>query len=175
MVWRCKEELNISSENELIELMNLYGKKNLIELPDIKDRSDITEGDVTSVQEDDTELSIKGSKTHNLLDNAYKKDGVREVLLEENFNISKTNKATFYLDLKPTSRGDGTVSYQSGQDVRADGRSPIETFIINGYEHASSYDNADVQLNTIYCIANIVDMIKKSSAAEVCKSEINSP
>ena len=56
--------------------------------------------------------------------------------------------------------------------MRADGRSPIETFIINGYEHASSYDNADVQLNTIYCIANIVDMIKKSSALEGCDSKI---
>jgi len=175
VVWRCKEELNISSENELIELMNLYGKKNLIELPDIKDRSDIKEDDVTPVPEDDAELSIKGSKIHNLLDNAYKKDGIREVLLDEKSKISKTNKATFYLDIKPTSKGDGTVCYQSGQDVRADGRSPIETFIINGYEHASSYDNADVQLNTIYCIANIVDIMKQASAAEVCKSEINRP
>ena len=96
-------------------------------------------------------------------------------MLDEKSKISKTNKATFYLDIKPTSKGDGTVCYQSGQDVRADGRSPIETFIINGYEHASSYDNAHVQLNTIYCIANIVDIMKQASAAEVCKSEINRP
>lgn len=171
VVWRCKEELNISSANELIELISLYGKKNLIEFPDIKDRSDIKEDDVTNTQEDDADLEIAGSKSHNLHNNAYKKDGIREVLLDEKFKISKTNKATFYLDLKPTSRGDGTVSYQSGQDVREDTRALKETFIINGYEHASSYDHADVQLNTIYCIANIVDIIKQTSAEEVCENE----
>ncbi|MRT39595.1 hypothetical protein GJV03_20760 [Acinetobacter sp. RIT698] len=162
VVWRCKEVLNIRSENELIELISLYGKKKLIEFPDIKDRSDIKEGDINSIPENDADLTIKGTKMHNLQDNAYKEDGVREILLDEKSRISKTNKATFYLDLKPTSRGDGTVCYQSGQDVRASTRTPKETFVINGYEHSASYDNADVQLNTIYCIANIVDIIKKS-------------
>ncbi|WP_434277242.1 lipase family alpha/beta hydrolase [Acinetobacter sp. CE-15] len=171
VVWRCKEELNISSENELIELMSLYGKKKLIQFPDIKDRSDIKEADPNNPPENDADLSIKGSKTHNLQDNAYKEDGVREILLDEKSKISKTNKATFYLDLKPTSKGDGTVCYQSGQDVRADGRSPIETFIINGYEHAKSYDDKHVQLNTIYCIANIIDIIKQTSTSEKCESE----
>ena len=75
--------------------MSLYGKKNLIELPDIKDRSDIKEDDVTRVQEDDAELSIKGSKIHNLLDNAYKKDGIREVLLDEKSKILKPIKPRF--------------------------------------------------------------------------------
>lgn len=163
VVWRCKEVLNISSEQELIELMGLYGKKNLIELPNINDRSHIKEDDVDIV-EDDADLTIDGSKAHNLNDNPYKKDGVREILLDEKSRISKTNKATFYLDIKPTSRGDGTVCYQSGQDVRANNRTPKETFIINGYEHSGSYDNEDVQLNTIYCIANIVDIMKKSAA-----------
>ncbi|MDO3664151.1 esterase/lipase family protein [Acinetobacter higginsii] len=159
VVWRCKEVLNIRSEAELIELMSLYGKK--IGLPNIKDRSNATESDETNLLEDEMNLAIDGSKMHNLNVNAYKEDGVREILLDEKSNISKTNKATFYLDLKPTSRGDGTVCYQSGQDVRADSRTPKETFVINGYEHSGSYDNADVQLNTIYCIANIVDTIKK--------------
>ncbi|USA52445.1 hypothetical protein NDN13_13335 [Acinetobacter sp. C32I] len=159
VVWRCKEVLNIRSEAELIELMSLYGKK--IGLPNIKDRSNATESDETNLLEDEMNLAIDGSKMHNLNVNAYKEDGVREILLDQKSNISKTNKATFYLDLKPTSRGDGTVCYQSGQDVRADSRTPKETFVINGYEHSGSYDNADVQLNTIYCIANIVDTIKK--------------
>ncbi len=162
VVWRCKEVLNIRSEAELIELMSLYGKKNLIELPNINDRSNMTEDDKTSSSENDADLTISGLKSHNLNDNAYKEDGIREVLLDEKSMISKTNKATFYLDLKPTSVGDGTVCYQSGQDVRANTRTPKETFVINGYEHAGSYDNADVQLNTIYCIANIVDTIKKN-------------
>ncbi|MFW2150694.1 esterase/lipase family protein [Acinetobacter gyllenbergii] len=159
VVWRCKEVLNIRSEAELIELMSLYGKK--IGLPNIKDRSNATESDETNLLEDEMNLAIDGSKTHNLNTNAYKEDGVREILLDEKSNISKTNKATFYLDLKPTSQGDGTVCYQSGQDVRASTRTPKETFVINGYEHSGSYDNAHVQLNTIYCIANIVDSIKK--------------
>ncbi|WP_089606274.1 esterase/lipase family protein [Acinetobacter piscicola] len=163
VVWRCQEVLNISSEQELIELMDLYGKKNLIELPNINDRSHIKEDDV-DVVEDDAVLTIEGSKSHNLNDNAYKKDGVREILLDEKSRISKTNKATFCLDIKPTSLGDGTVCYQSGQDVRASTRTPKETFMINGYEHSGSYDNEDVQLNTIYCIANIVDIMKKSTA-----------
>ena len=162
VVWRCKEVLNISSEAELIELINLYGKKNLIELPNTTDYSNIKEEDAEKISENDADLKIDGSKSHNLNANAYKEDGVREILLDEKSMISKTNKATFYLDLKPTSRGDGTVCYQSGQDVGASTRSPKETFIINGYEHSGSYDNADVQLNTIYCIANIVDTIKKN-------------
>ena len=162
VVWRCKEVLNISSEAELIELINLYGKKNLIELPNTTDYSNIKEEDAENIPENDADLKINGSKSHNLNANAYKEDGVREILLDEKSMISKTNKATFYLDLKPTSRGDGTVCYQSGQDIRASTRNPKETFIINGYEHSGSYDNADVQLNTIYCIANIVDTIKKN-------------
>lgn len=181
VVWRCQEVLNISSEQELIELMELYGKKNLIELPDIvKERktaqsentdkqADDSSGqeDNSSGQEDDTNVTVQGSKAHNLNENAYKKDGVREILLDEKSRISKTNKATFCLDIKPTSRGDGTVSYQSGQDVRANTRTPKATFMINGYEHSGSYDHEDVQLNTIYCIANIVDLMKKS--AQDCK------
>lgn len=163
VVWRCKEVLNISSEDELVELMNLYGKKNLVELPNITDRSDSKEDDETPLSANDADLKIDGSKSHNLNANAYKEDGVREILLDEKSKISATHKATFYLDLKPTSRGDGTVCYQSGQDVRADGRKPIETFVINGYEHSGSYDNDDVQLNTIYCIANIVDRLKNTS------------
>lgn len=161
VVWRCKEVLNISSEAELIELMSLYGKKNLIELPNINERSNVKEEEETNLQNDDVDLIIDGSKSHNLNANAYKKDGVREILLDEKSKISKTNKATFHLDIKPTSRGDGTVCYQSGQDVRANKRTPKGAFIINGYEHSGSYDNADIQLNTIYCIANIVDIMKK--------------
>lgn len=162
VVWRCKEVLNISSEAELIELMSLYGKKKSIDLPNINDYSDIKEEDAEKIPENDADLKIDGSKSHNLNANAYKEDGVREILLDEKSMISKTNKATFYLDLKPTSPGDGTVCYQSGQDVRANTRALKETFVINGYEHSGSYDNADVQLNTIYCIANIVDIIKKN-------------
>ena len=171
VMWRCQEVLNISSEQELIELVSLYGKKNLIELPDIVKERKVTEKedidqleDDLSGQEDDTNVTVKGSKAHNLNENAYKKDGVREILLDEKSRISKTNKATFCLDIKPTSLGDGTVCYQSGQDVRASTRTPKETFMINGYEHSGSYDHEDVQLNTIYCIANIVDLMKKSTA-----------
>lgn len=156
VVWRCKEVLNISSEAELIELMSLYGKKNLIEIPNIEYQDNLKEKSDKNQQEQAYNLKIDSK----LNVNAYKEDGVREILLDEKLRISKTNKATFYLDLKPTSVGDGTVCYQSGQDVRADTRTPKNTFIINGYEHSGSYDNADVQLNTIYCIANIVDVIK---------------
>ncbi|RSZ26440.1 lipase family alpha/beta hydrolase [Acinetobacter bereziniae] len=174
VVWRCKEELNISSEQELIELMDLYGKQEHIEFPNIQDRSSVKAEDQGNLQEDDADLIIEGSKTHNLHNNAYKKDGVRQVLLDEKFKISKTNKATFYLDLKPTSKGDGTVCYQSGEDVRTNEQALKGTFIINGYEHASSFDNADVQLNTLYCIANIVDIIHKASLAEACESKTES-
>ena len=93
-------------------------------------------------------------------------------MLDEKSRIFKTNKATFYLDIKSTSRGDGTVCYQSGQDVWANNRIPKETFIINGYEHSVSYENEDVQLNTIYCIANIVDIISKAAVWESCKNEV---
>ncbi|WP_335991014.1 hypothetical protein [Acinetobacter bereziniae] len=113
VVWRCKEVLNITSEEELIELMSLYGKKQIVEFPNIKDRTDINAAESNQIDENEL-VKIDGTKAHNLQDNAYKKDGVREILLDEKFKISKTNKATFYLDLKPTCAGDGTVSYQSG-------------------------------------------------------------
>ena len=172
MVWRCKEVLNITSENELIELMNLYGTT--IKIPNIIDKTKSeskdeapTEDDVDYPQEDDSDIEVGAPESHNIYvinenKSAYKRDGVRQIILDKEKKISKTGKATFYLDLKPTSPGDGTVCYQSGQDVRANTRSPKETFIINGYEHSGSYDNPDVQLNTIYCIANIVDIIKKN-------------
>ncbi|OTG84125.1 hypothetical protein B9T31_13280 [Acinetobacter sp. ANC 4558] len=159
VVWRCKETLNIKSENELIELMNLYGKKKLIQLPNIQPQT--KERDETQFEKNETDVIVKDSKTYNLNDNAYKKDGVREIILDEKSGISKTHKATFYLDIKPTSPGDGTVCYQSGQDVKAVNRNLKNTFIINGYEHASSYDNDDVQLNTLYCIAKIFSEMKK--------------
>jgi pimeloyl-ACP methyl ester carboxylesterase len=170
VVWRCKEVLNITSEEELIELMSLYGKKQIIEFPNIKDRTDINAAETNQIDENES-VKIDGTKAHNLQDNAYKKDGVREILLDEKFKISKTNKATFYLDLKPTCAGDGTVSYQSGQDVRAEGRSPKETFIINGYEHSKSFENKHVQLNTIYCIAHIVNILKLGAEAEQCNKQ----
>lgn len=67
--------------------------------------------------------------------------------------------AIFELQIKLRAPGDGTVCYQSGEDVRAKNRNLEKTFIINGYEHSSSYSHMDVQLNTIYCIASIVDKI----------------
>ena len=151
VVWRCKEILNISSENELIELMNLYGKEKSSTIT-VGPLEEQIEGSSEWRKIDEEPISVKRK-----LDlNAYKKDGVREILLDEKTNISATNKATFYLEIKPTSPGDGTVCYQSGQDVRANNRNLRNTFIINGYEHSGSYDNEDVQLNTLYCIAKIL-------------------
>lgn len=156
VVWRCKEILNISSENELIELMNLYGKEKSFSIttaPLEKQKESSSEWEIS----DEKPISVKRTVDSN----AYKKDGVREVIFNENTNISVTNKATFYLDIKPTSLGDGTVCYQSGQDVRANNRNLRNTFIINGYEHSGSYDNEDVQLNTLYCIAKIFSEVDK--------------
>lgn len=180
VVWRCKEKLNISSEEELIELIEHYGKKSSITVGPLtqggNDKFCAEEGSPLEAAsasqfcldetEDVTEKEDERYTTTNPVQkNAYKEDGVREVRFDEKFKISKNNKATFYLDIKPTSKGDGTVCYQSGQDVRANGRSPIETFEINGYEHSGSYDNADVQLNTIYCITKIVDIMKKGTTS----------
>lgn len=146
VVWRCKEQLNISSEQELIELMGLYAKQ--------AQQADHREQNLQDENNNDPLTAQVQSKQ-----NAYKKDGVREIILDDNSKISKSNKATFHLDIKPTSPGDGTVCYQSGQDVRAGSRSLKNSFVINGYEHSGSYDNELVQLNTIYCIAKIVEGI----------------
>lgn len=154
VVWRCKEVLNIRSEQELIELIHLYGGNNLTQ---------------STAQQKQTAQPTT-DHAHN---NAYKKDGVREIRLDEKYNISATHKATFYLDIKPTSAGDGTVCYQSGQDIQTQGRLPKALFKINGYEHAGSYDNPYVQLNTLYCIAKIIDSIHQTSqqdAATSCKT-----
>lgn len=154
VVWRCKDELNIHSEHELIELINLYGKQ-------------------TPVNSPNPDNTHKDHPIY-LNKNAYKQDGVREILFDEKHNISKNHKATFYLDLKPTANGDGTVCYQSGQDIQAKGRTPKASFMINGYDHAGSYDHQSVQLNTLYCIASIVDSIQQNTqtdAATECKTK----
>lgn len=59
--------------------------------------------------------------------------------------------------IKPIYPGDGTVCYQSGEDVRAANRKLKQTYIINGYEHSESYSHSDVQLNSIYCIAQVLN------------------
>lgn len=71
----------------------------------------------------------------------------------------KKKQVTFTLDIEPRSAGDGTVCFQSGQDVRAENRQLLETFEINGFEHAASYNHPDVQLNTIYCVSKLLHQL----------------
>lgn len=161
VVWRCEEQLNICSEHELIELMGLYGTEKPTEYSDATDPDQSEKQVASQFQANQVSFDAQKEKITSK-NNAYKKDGIREIILAAHTKISKTNTATFHLDIKPSSAGDGTVCYQSGQDVRAAKRALKNSFVINGYEHSASYDHELVQLNTIYCIAHIVDSLKKA-------------
>jgi len=103
--------------------------------------------------------------TYTMKENQYTySDGDRCVIYQKN----PEKYVVFNLQIKLRSPGDGTVCYQSGEDVRAENRKLIQTFIINGYEHSASYANKDVQLNTIYCIANLIDILIKDSELGEC-------
>lgn len=83
-------------------------------------------------------------------------DRLRKVSYVQN-GVKK--QATFTLEIELRSPGDGTVCFQSGQDVRATNRKLIETFQINGFEHSASYNHPDVQLNTIYCVSKLLNQL----------------
>lgn len=81
----------------------------------------------------------------------------------------QTHYATFTLQVKLKTPGDGTVCFQSGQDVRGETRKLLNTFVINGYEHSASYSNKDVQLNTLYCVSKLIDEMVDDSEVGTCE------
>ena len=78
-------------------------------------------------------------------------DGLRTVTTE------KGEKISFLLRVKPTSSGDGTVCHESGADVK---RAKIKNyFVMKGFEHSASYANKEVQINTLYNIAKVMEKL----------------
>ncbi len=141
VTWTCHDKLNISTEDELINLVEKYGVNQKIPATD-----DASEG-ANSAETQSRFVIVQNDENE--------QDGVREVIFDEQYQISKNNKATFKVEIHPTSPGDGTVCYQSGADTRAEGRNLKQTFVINGYDHASNYAHKDSQRCTLYCIAKI--------------------
>lgn len=57
--------------------------------------------------------------------------------------------------MKPTSDGDGTVCHESGADVQ---KANIKNYyVMKGIEHSASYGDKEVQLNTLYNIAKVME------------------
>lgn len=86
---------------------------------------------------------------------------------------SQTNREIhFQIRIKPTSNGDGTVCVESALDIRREGIHLKQTYAINGYGHAASYDHVDVQRNTLYCIAKV--LLNTTSGGKSRSSSIHS-
>ena len=67
------------------------------------------------------------------------------------------NIITFNIRVMPTSAGDGTVCGESGADVERRGLKQV--FVMQGLDHAASYDNKNVHRSTIYSIAKIMEQL----------------
>lgn len=160
VTWTCNDKLNISTEDELIHLVEKYGAStpkqptNTVAQQD-PERQDTGALDVSDISESNQNGDNLTESKNKLYANSYISDGFREIIFDEKYSINKNNRAVFSVEIKPISPGDGTVCYQSGQDTRAEGRNLKQTFVINGYDHATNYDHIDVKNCTLYCIAKI--------------------
>ncbi|WP_052500234.1 MULTISPECIES: esterase/lipase family protein [Acinetobacter] len=88
--------------------------------------------------------------------NLFAEDGERKIKRRQGEDV------IFKLHIAPnpkTGAGDGTVCHQSGADVQRDITKQV--FVINGYDHASSYKDQQVLANTLYSIAKIVSLEAK--------------
>ncbi|MCH4245202.1 lipase family alpha/beta hydrolase [Acinetobacter gerneri] len=137
-----KEQVMIVSPEELLTLGSTANNAEIANDPFEYSNEETTQSNIEGIQPE-TE--------YNASENPYKDNGVRMAQYGNNQTV------TFKIVEDPQSPGDGTVCYQSGEDVRAEGRALKQTFLINGYDHSENYNHPDVQLNTIYCIAKIID------------------
>lgn len=99
----------------------------------------------------------------------FQEDGKRFIK-----DIRSNTNVGFSIRVKATSVGDGTVCAESARDVRREreGVKLKQTYAINGYDHAGSYNNIEVQRNTLYCISKVLlNILDQSKSDEANKPE----
>lgn len=144
VTWTSETRMNVNSENDLL----LFNGTN----------DPIPEGKkhFTPIAEGKNSTKPPVNKNYKWL---FSKDGKRYISDGKNdINGNFSKKICFNIAIKPTSNGDGTVCSESAKDVTRErkGVKLKQTFAINGYSHADSYNHIDVQQNTLYCIAKVL-------------------
>lgn len=167
VLWETKQKIDIKNEKDLID----YIGKSINSIQDERpktsekqkyesyDEGQIALGGPVRIKNDENKM--KEEKNMGRLETIvvqveesqdwFTADGLRTVTTE------KGEKISFLLRVKPTSSGDGTVCHESGADVK---RAKIKNyFVMKGFEHSASYANKEVQINTLYNIAKVMEKL----------------
>lgn len=133
--WTSNSPLNVKNKTDLI----MFNGKNKGTSKGLLNYTKNEKAGPTSIEKEENKKIL------------FSADGKRFII-----DSQTNNEICFQVRIKPTSKGDGTVCSESALDVRRDGVNLKQTYAINGYSHASSYDHIDVQRNTLYCIAKVL-------------------
>lgn len=138
VVWETEQRLDIKNEDDLIHYTGLASTKEKVKVDP-----------VTGVR------NLPELELHPWSKKLFAEDGERRISMKSGRDV------IFKLNIKPnpkTGFGDGTVCYQSAEDVKRETAKQI--FIINGYEHSASYGNEEVLKSVLYSVAKIIKPAK---------------
>lgn len=143
VIWETEDRIDVQNEEELI---NYCGN-------DIDRTKKVTYDPTTGIHTIPT-ISINANWDSSL----FHKNGERRI------KRPKKSDVIFKLHVAPTVQGsgDGTVCHQSASDVCREHVKQV--FVINGYDHANSYNNDQVQSNVLYSIGKILKELKSTKA-----------
>ncbi|MEG2505503.1 MAG: hypothetical protein RSB44_12550 [Carnobacterium sp.] len=158
ILWSTEQILPIETEEDLIEYRG-YRINNEENEPDTEEimtqeenqnhTSSNAEEPVAGVIE--LEPIVVTGQRHNGFEHLFDRDDFRTI------EDTEGNRVTFNMRIMPTSAGDGTVCGESGADVER--RNLKQVFVMQGLDHAASYDDKHVHRSTIYSIAKIMEAI----------------
>ncbi|MDQ9010926.1 hypothetical protein RFI36_14560 [Acinetobacter gerneri] len=167
VTWVCQEKIDISNEEDLINFTEKFAAK--ITQDTLVQSEEIDQNSNDQMQEDDSSQMVEENYTKDNDELAWKEkvdyknpdhnglwgDGHRLV------ELSSGETVRFRMYIRPEGKGDGTVCAESGADIKREREAfhPKKVFEINGYDHSGSYNNKWVQLNSLYCIGQIVNDI----------------
>lgn len=147
VLWSTEQILPIDTEDDLIEYRGYA-----INRADIKDRRvDTSISQEEKVRIASLEKIVVKAETHDGFKHLFDQDSVRTI------EDTQGNVITFNIRVMPTSAGDGTVCGESGADVERRGLKQV--FVMQGLDHAASYDDKNVHRSTIYSIAKIMEQL----------------
>ncbi|AMW78934.1 hypothetical protein AMD27_08620 [Acinetobacter sp. TGL-Y2] len=150
ILWSTEQNLPIDTADDLIEYRG-YAKHGAKKEEVVEEQID------TSPPPNDEEIA--GTITlEPIVITAKRHDGFEHLFDQDSFRTiedTEGNVVTFNIRIMPTSAGDGTVCGESGADVEK--RNLKQVFVMQGLDHAASYDDKNVHRSTIYSIAKIVE------------------
>lgn len=143
VIWETDERIDVETEEELI---NYRGNE--------IDRTQKVTYDSSTDTYTIPPITINGNWDSSL----FRKNGERRI------KRHKKSDVIFKLHVAPTNEGsgDGTVCHQSASDVCREHVKQV--FVINGYDHANSYNHEQVQSNVLYSIGKILKELNPTYA-----------